>query len=110
MVFPSAGPVAGPAVVPNASPGIAWTVPANITGKITAATFCNTSGGALTLSLWINGSDDAHAIVKTKTLASLETWVAFPLINQNIQAAGTLQWQASGAGITGTVSAVESTN
>jgi hypothetical protein len=98
---------AGPSVVPNASPAVAYTAPVNTQSQVKQATFSNTTAGPLTITLWLDGADDAHNVVKTYAIAALGRFIAYELVNHVIPAAGTIQWQASAAGITGTISGTE---
>lgn len=53
-------------------------VPANKMRKITKISFCNTSSGAVLVTLYLITSGgtagDSNTITKTRTLAALETW------------------------------------
>ncbi len=72
-----------------------YTVPANTTLIIKKLTLANFTAGAVTATVWFSGSDDAHVIKKTRTLAALETWEVYEAENHILPAAATIQMACS---------------
>lgn len=73
---------------------------ANTKRIIRKATFCNNSGGTLTFSVYIDptGTQEVQ-IVDTKVLIDQETYSVPDLEGHVLEASGTLDLIASGAGI-----------
>lgn len=82
--------IIAPTVLTNAA-AIYYTVPANTTTIIKKLTFANTTAGAVTVTVYFSGSDDAHTVRKTRTLAALETWECYEAENHSLPAAATIQ-------------------
>lgn len=67
---------------------------------IRKATFTNNSGGSLTVGLYIDPTGSAEMqIADTKTLTDQETWSCPDIEGHVLEAAGTIDAEASGAGI-----------
>lgn len=77
---------------------------------IRKATFTNTSGGALTVDIYVDPTGLTEVqIVDTKILADQETWSCPDLEGHILEADGTVDITASGAGIDCVISGVNVT-
>lgn len=72
-----------------------YAVPALTTCIVKKMTFCNTSGGPVSVTIYFGANDDAHSVYKVKILAALETWEAFATENHVLPAASQIQLVAS---------------
>ncbi len=90
--------------VPNAT-GSIYAPPAAVNrSTITSAVFHNSSGGSLTLNVWLvpsGGSPDATNKVIQKAIAANESYTAPELIGQTVENGGSLQADDDGGGGTG---------
>lgn len=68
-----------------------YTVPVNTTTIIKKLTFANTTGGAVTVTVYFSGSDAAHTVKMAKSLAAGETWECYEAENHILPAAATIQ-------------------
>ena len=70
-----------------------YTVPALTAAIIKAASVTNNTGGAVDLSVWLNprtsGTD--RVLIDTHTVADEETYTCPELVNQVLEAGGTLE-------------------
>ena len=72
----------------------------NTTRVIRKATFTNNSGGTLTVDLYIDPTGASEVqIADTKVLIDTETWTCPDIEGHVLEAAGTVDVTASGAGI-----------
>jgi len=77
---------------------------------IRKATFTNNSGAALTVDLYIDPTGAAEVqIADTKVLADQETWSCPDIEGHILEAAGTIDATASGAGIALVISGIDAT-
>ncbi len=87
--------------VPNAT-GSIFTPAAGVTrSTVTAATFNNTSGGNVTIQVWIvpnGGSADASNKIIDRQLSSNESYTAPELVGQSVEDGGSIQANDGGAG------------
>jgi hypothetical protein len=75
---------------------------------IRKATFTNNSGGVLTVDLFIDPTGAAEAVLAdTHSLADMESWDCPNAEGHVLEAAGTMDAGASGAGITLVISGVK---
>jgi len=84
-----------------------YACPTGTTAIVHSAVLCNTTGGAVDCSVWLNpasGGTD-RVLIDTHTIADEETYLCPELINQVLEAGGTLD--ALGNGVTLYVSGVE---
>lgn len=80
----------------------------NCKSIVDAASFTNTTAGAVTVSVWLVPSGgaigDATLIVKAHSLAAAETWIPPALIGRRLDDGDSIAWQASAAAsITGRI-------
>jgi len=88
----------------------AYTTPSSSTTVVKKAAFCNTSGGAVTLFGYIvpasGSAGSSNEVIGGVSVAAGATYVSSELSQQVLTAGMTLQFSASGAGITATISGV----
>lgn len=72
-----------------------YTVPQNTTAILKKLTFANFTAGAVTVTVWFNGSNNAHIVLPPKTLAPGESYEAFTAENHNLPAGSTIQLACS---------------
>jgi len=84
-----------------------YAAPTGTTAIIHAAVLCNTTGGAVDCTVWLNpasaGTD--RVLIDTRTLADEESYICPELVNQVLAAGGTID--ALGLNVTLYVSGVE---
>ena len=95
--------------LPGAIPSY-YTAPANTTAKIGRAVFCNTTGGALTITAAISAGvaiAAGNTLISARNIAAGESYVSPELAGQVIPAGSTLRAFASaGASVTLMVSGI----
>jgi len=76
-----------------------YTVTANTKCEIRKLTFCNTTAGAVSVTVYLVNSggsaNDAATVTKTRLLAAGETWSCSDAIGHVLEAGGTIQALAS---------------
>ena len=91
--------------------GTLYTTPASTRTRIDAAVLCNTTGGAIVVSLWLvppgGVAGTSNAVLSLVSIASSASRVCPELVGQVLLAGGTLQ--ALGAGVSLVASGVEIT-
>lgn len=89
---------------------VIYTAPALTKAVIRSASFCNATGApvALTVKLMPRTAGTLRSLVNARTLAANETYLCPELINQVLEAGGTIQ--ASGLAIEYSVSGTQVTN
>ena len=85
----------------TASAATYYTAPANTRSIIKKLTFTNTSGGALTVTVYLvpsGGTASAtNTLVSAQSIGAGECWECYPAQGQVLQTGGTLQANASAA-------------
>lgn len=84
-----------------------YACPTGTTAIIKAAALINATGGAVDVTVWLNpvGGGTDRVLIDTHTVADEETYLCPELINQVLEAGGTID--ALGNGVTIYVSGVE---
>lgn len=93
----------------EATTGTQYTAPSGVRAQILAAVLCNSTAAAVTVSLWLvppgGAADATNIVLSAQSLAAGESRPCPELVDQVLEAGGTLQ--ARGAGVSLVVSGIE---